>query len=282
VTGHSELLVLAGSHYSERVLWAFEATALPVRINVLAPGPHVLHLRRVAPGLTRTTLPVWLRPCGALQGSDAILTALNYPAMANDAEARLVHRMGPRVRHVFYAGLCQQPNLAAAWASRAYATSPFWLGRLAGLAPRLLLRALLLRERVHLADIAGCLQALRADAAALTDVAEDQLTRLAAGPHQPLSRFTLTCGALLGPLLLPVPDPWQLAPASHAAWSPDLSAQVQDLQDLALWRLAHAAWWHRQQTAKVRRPDRDGAASAPPQIPQTPAHGPATGGQGSA
>jgi glutathione S-transferase len=272
VTAHSELLVLAGSHYCERVLWAFEVKALPVTVTVLAPGPHVLRLRRTAPQLLATTLPVWHRPPGHVQGSDNILDALGFAVLQRDAETALVQCIGPRVRQVFYAGLCQQPTLAAAWVARAYATAPLWLGRATALAPRLVLRALLVREGARPADRAACLQELHAQAAALSDVAEAELAALAAAPSAALSRFTLTCGALLGPLLMPTPPPWPAA----------LLPGVRALQDLALWRLAHAAWQHRQQTALAKCPDQGGSASAQPQSQQTPARGPAAGGQGSA
>jgi hypothetical protein len=272
VTGPSELWVLPGSHYCERVLWAFEARSLPVPVTVLAPGPHALRVRRMTPKLAATTLPVWRRPEGALQGSDAILDALAFAVLRPDAEAALVQRMGPRVRQVLYAGLCQQPPLAAAWVAQAYATAPAWLGRITALAPRLVLRALLAREGVRPSDSTAWLQELHTQAVALTDVAEAELAALAAAPSAALSRFTMTCGALLGPLLMPTPPPWQ----------PAFLPGVQALQDLALWRLAHAAWRHRAQTALAKHPGLDGVASAPRQIPQTPAHGPATADPGNA
>jgi hypothetical protein len=251
------LWVLQGSHYAERVLWAAQLAGWPVRLRVFAPGPHVWALRRAAPQLRATHLPVLMQAqagpsnaglVGTVQGSDAILDHMGWPTLQGAEGAlqqALVQTMGPLVRRVFYAALCHQPQLARGWASAAYAPAPATLRAVAQRWPTAVLRTLLWRESARAAQLPSWLQSLpvMADAhqataqAILRVINECQhqvgTTPLCTGPH----RLALTAGALLGPLLLPLPAPWQAPP-----WSPDLQAQVQALQQLPLWRLAHAAW----------------------------------------
>jgi Glutathione S-transferase, N-terminal domain len=275
------LLVLAGSHYCERVMWACEARQYMVQRVVLAPGLHVLALRRAAPELTSTQLPVLLGPGASIQGSDAILDLIGYPVIEQTAETALVATIGPLVRRAFYAALCGEADLARDWVASAYAPAPRWLRGLTALAPRTLLSALLWRDNARVADLPRLLNALAAAGAALSPSAETELARInncasQANP-QPLSRLAITCGALLAPLLLPAPVPWHRAP-----WPADLRPRVDALQALPLWQLAHRAWQLRRQTAPDRYPDPDGFASTQAQNRQRPARGPAAGDRDSA
>jgi hypothetical protein len=294
------LWVLQGSHYAERVLWAAELTNWPLRVRVFAPGPHVWALRRAAPQLRATHLPVLMAPqlagsvahtssagvpvgavatVGALQGSGAILDHIGWPALRG-AEAALqqalVQTLGPVVRQVFYAALCQQTHSAQAWAEAAYAHAPAALRAVAQHWPRATMRALLWREGVRAAQLPALLQALPAMAAPHEATARATLAALREGPGGEgaidninsnsidntdniknikninntfsgdgslctgTQRLALTAGALLGPLLLPLPALWPTPP-----WPPALRAQLQALQRLPLWQLAHAAWAHR-------------------------------------
>jgi hypothetical protein len=301
--------VLQGSHYAERVLWAAELANWPVQLRVLAPGPHVWALRRAAPQLRATHLPVLMAPrrvadkLGAfptpttattattattVQGSDAILDHMGWPVLHGDQAAlqqALVHALGPAVRQAFYAALCQQPSLARGWALDVYASAPAAVRALAQHWPRAVLRALLRREGVRAAQLPGLLQALPKMAAPHDAVVDAALAALAAraapaassttpscdGPANTNTaehsnsnssnsnsnictgahRLALTAGALLGPVLLPLPAPWQTSP-----WPPDLLAQVQALQHLPLWQLAHAAWALRA-AQRMKTPARD-------------------------
>jgi hypothetical protein len=301
------LWVLHGSHYAERVLWAAELANWPVQVRAFAPGPHVWALRRAAPQLRATHLPVLMAPrlvvdkrgacstfttfttvttVATVQGSDAILDHMGWPVLQGDEAAlqqALVHTLGPVVRQAFYAALCQQPRWARGWALDAYASAPAALRSLAQHWPRAVLRALLWREGVRTAQLPALLHALPAMVAPHDAVANAALAALAAlaasaasaasrttpscdgaantntttaehssggictGPH----RLALTAGALLGPLLLPLPAPWQASP-----WPPSLLAHVQALQRLPLWQLAHAAWALRA-AHSARAPARD-------------------------
>jgi hypothetical protein len=280
-TAQRQLLVLAGSHFCERALWASQAVRQPLPCVVLAPGLHVVTLRRAAPGLASTALPVMLGPSGAVAGSSAILDVLGLPLLQPAAETWLVEQVGPLVRRVFYAALSQQPVLAQQWAVEAYAPGPRWLARSVAWAPCSVLKLLLWREGARVSNLSSWVDDLQAAGAQRADLAQAELQALlkpnSTGQAADLSRLALTCGALLGPLLWPAPAPWQ-----HAPWSAALLPTVQALQRLPWWQLAHAAWAQRRQIALQERPDQGGFASSPPQSPQTPARGPATGDQGSA
>jgi Glutathione S-transferase, N-terminal domain len=277
------LLVLPGSHYCERVLWALEQSTWRVHVLPLAPGAHVLALRRAAPGLPSTQLPLLLHAAGPTQGSDAILDLLGCGAAepgqdaAAAGQAALVTFIGPRVRQAYYAAAFAQPPLARAWVQSLYAPATPWLQRVTAWAPRRVLQALLRREGVSPADLPRLLNEVCTAATGLGDAAELELRHISQDADAPLSRLAITCGALLAPVMWPAPAPWQVSP-----WPAPLLPQLMSMQALPAWQLAHLAWARRRQTAQGRCPDRDGCASAARRIPQTHAHGPAIGGQGSA
>jgi Glutathione S-transferase, N-terminal domain len=273
----ARLLVLPGSHYCERVLWAVEALRLQIGCEVLAPGLHVMALRRAAPGLVSTHLPVLLHASGAAQGSDAILDLLGCESVEPQAESVLVDFIGPRVRQAFYAALFGELAQARAWVDASYAPAAPWLRRVTGRLPRVMIWSLLRREGASPADLQRLLTTLSDAAATLDDVATAELARIDSNAAAPLSRLAITCGALLAPVMLPAPSPWHGSP-----WPAHLRPRVVALQALPMWQLARRAWLHRQQTVPGRYPGPDGSACAGPRTRQTRARGLATGGRGNA
>ena len=237
----SRLYVLTGSHFCELARWALDARGVAVKTVALSPGPHIMYLRRQLPPLRSSQLPVWHTDSALLQGSDQILTHLGYPVEQAAAEAVLNGQIGPLARQAFYAALCSNPGLAKAWMQAAYTTGPGWLAAVVQRAPCWATSALLRREGRRSGDLPQLLHGLAMACESLSTVATAELTALAAATRPVLSRVALMAGALLGPVLVPAPAPWQQAPWSSAA----LAALV-DLQRLPLLQLARAAWGVRQ------------------------------------
>lgn len=66
------LLTLPPSHYCERARWALDRSGIRYIEERLAPGAHILRLKRL--GAATTSLPLLLFPDGSIcQGSDLIL-----------------------------------------------------------------------------------------------------------------------------------------------------------------------------------------------------------------
>jgi glutathione S-transferase len=241
------LWTLVGSHYCERAVWALEALGLAFERRDLAPGPHVFFLRRQAPQLPLTQLPVLYGAGHTVQGSDAILDFVGLPRGDTLAEAVLVDQIGPLVRRALYATLCGDAVQAREWVAQAYAPGPAWVRALATLAPAAWLSLLLRREGAQVADLPQWLATLETTCTALSSWASAELARR--HDDAALSRAALSCGALLAPLMLPAPAPWH-----HVPWSLETLPRVQALQSLPLLQLAHAAWAQRLQTAPAAGP----------------------------
>lgn len=103
------LLTLSPSHYCERARWALDRANIAYEEKRLAPGAHVLHLRRLnAPG---TSLPVLLFTDGTLiQDSGRILDWTNLGGGDPDVERRLEEVVAPLIRQCLYAGLLADPR----------------------------------------------------------------------------------------------------------------------------------------------------------------------------
>jgi len=247
--GVSLLYVLTGSHFCELARWALQLRGVPVRVVVLAPGPHLVQLRRLWPALRSSQLPVWHTGDAVLQGSEQILTHLGYPVQQAAAEALLNSHIGPLARQVFYAALSTNAPAAKAWMQEAYAPGPAWLAAAARRAPRWVAAALLRREGRQSAELPQLLHALANACASLSPLAAAEHAAWAASASPLLSRVALMSAALLGPVLVPPPAPWQRAPWSGVALVP-----LTDLQRLPLLQLAQAAWQARQAAAPVPAP----------------------------
>jgi hypothetical protein len=251
----TRLLVLHGSHCCERVLWAIETLRLPAVVDVCAPGVHVAVLRRCAPGLPTTQLPLLFHRGSATQGSAAILDLLGCESLEPEAEQVLDDCIAPGVRQAYYAALYGRQELAADWVDAAFANAFPWLRRLTSWLPRATVGLLLRRDGARPRDLPRLLSQLSHAVSTLDGVARTELSRINANPDQPLSRLAITCGALLSPVMLPAPAPWQRPP-----WPDHLSQQVALLQARPLLQLAHRAWALRQQTAPGRYPGPGGTA----------------------
>ena len=98
------LLTLAPSHYCERARWALDLRAIGYDEERLAPGAHVLRVKRL--GASATSLPLLLLGDGSLcQGSDRILDWTGLAGGDPEIERRLEQATAPLIRQCLYAGL---------------------------------------------------------------------------------------------------------------------------------------------------------------------------------
>ncbi|AZI37802.1 hypothetical protein EGO55_19065 [Caenibius tardaugens NBRC 16725] len=103
------LLTLAPSHYCERARWALDAQAIVYVEERLAPGTHLLRVKRL--GASATSLPLLLLGDGSLcQGSDRILDWTGLPGGDPEIERRLEQKTAPLIRQCLYAGLLPDPR----------------------------------------------------------------------------------------------------------------------------------------------------------------------------
>lgn len=108
--GHRPLfLTLAPSHYCERARWALDRQAIAYDEERLAPGAHILRVRRL--GASSTSLPLLVLGDGSLcQGSNRILDWTGLPGGDPEIERRLERATAPLVRQCLYAGLLADPK----------------------------------------------------------------------------------------------------------------------------------------------------------------------------
>ena len=98
------LLTLPPSHYCERARWALDRQAIVYDEERLAPGAHVLRVKRL--GASVTSLPLLLLCDGSLcQGSDRILDWTGLRGGDPEIERRLEQTTAPLVRLCLYVGL---------------------------------------------------------------------------------------------------------------------------------------------------------------------------------
>ncbi|HEX7954832.1 MAG TPA: glutathione S-transferase N-terminal domain-containing protein [Burkholderiales bacterium] len=98
------LLTLPPSHYCERARWALDRQAIEYVEERLAPGAHVLRVKRL--GAPATSLPLLLLGNGSLcQGSDRILDWAGLTGGDPEIEQRLEQTTAPLIRQCLYAGL---------------------------------------------------------------------------------------------------------------------------------------------------------------------------------
>lgn len=98
------LLTLPPSHYCERARWALDRQAIEYDEERLAPGAHVLRVKRL--GAPVTSLPLLILGDGSLcQGSDRILDWAGLTGGDLEIEQRLELVTGPLIRQCLYAGL---------------------------------------------------------------------------------------------------------------------------------------------------------------------------------
>lgn len=101
------LLTLAPSHYCERARWALDLQAIVYDEERLAPGAHMLRVKRL--GASATSLPLLLFGDGSLcQGSDRILDWTGLPGGDPEIERRLEQVTAPLIRQCLYAGLLSE------------------------------------------------------------------------------------------------------------------------------------------------------------------------------
>lgn len=103
------LLTLAPSHFCERARWALDMRGIVYDEERLAPGAHILRVRRL--GASATSLPLLLLADGSIcQGSDRILTWAKVPGGDREIEQRLEKTTAPLIRQTLYAGLLADPR----------------------------------------------------------------------------------------------------------------------------------------------------------------------------
>ena len=103
------LLTLAPSHYCERARWALDLTEIAYDEERLAPGVHVLRVKRL--GASATSLPLLLLSDGSVcQGSDQILDWTGLHGGDPELERRLEQVTAPLIRRCLYAGLLSDPG----------------------------------------------------------------------------------------------------------------------------------------------------------------------------
>lgn len=103
------LLTLAPSHYCERARWTLDLQGIVYDEERLAPGTHVLRVKRL--GASTTSLPLLLLGDGSLcQGSDRILDRTGLPGGDPEIERRLEQVTAPLIRQCLYAGLLSDPK----------------------------------------------------------------------------------------------------------------------------------------------------------------------------
>lgn len=103
------LLTLPPSHYCERARWALDLQRIVYDEERLAPGTHLLRVKRL--GAAATSLPLLLLEDGSLcQGSDRILDWAGLPGGDPAIERRLEQETAPLIRQCLYAGLLSDPR----------------------------------------------------------------------------------------------------------------------------------------------------------------------------
>ncbi|MDE1917432.1 MAG: glutathione S-transferase N-terminal domain-containing protein [Sphingomonadales bacterium] len=103
------LLTLPPSHYCERARWALDLQGIVYDEERLAPGTHLLRVKRL--GAEATSLPLLLLEDGSLcQGSDRILDWVGLPGGDPEIERRLEQETAPLIRQCLYAGLLSDPR----------------------------------------------------------------------------------------------------------------------------------------------------------------------------
>ena len=103
------LLTLPPSHYCERARWALDRQGTVYDEERLAPGAHMLRVKRL--GASATSLPLLVLGHGSLvQGSDRILTWTALPGYDPEIERRLEQTTAPLIRRCLYAGLLSDPR----------------------------------------------------------------------------------------------------------------------------------------------------------------------------
>lgn len=103
------LLTLPPSHFCERARWALDRHGIVYDEQRLAPGAHILRVRRL--GASATSLPLLLFDDGSFcQGSDRILDWTGMPGGDPEIERRLEQLTAPLIRRCLYAGLLADPR----------------------------------------------------------------------------------------------------------------------------------------------------------------------------
>jgi len=98
------LLTLPPSHYCERARWALDLQEIAYVEERLAPGAHVLRVKRL--GASATSLPLLLLSDGSLcHGNDRILDWTGLHGGDPEIERRLEQETAPLIRQCLYAGL---------------------------------------------------------------------------------------------------------------------------------------------------------------------------------
>ena len=201
------------SHFCEKARWALDLCGLPYREVRLAPGPHLLIARRLAP---RTFVPILKAGDDSLQGSGEILTWLEHRDQAawarpEDEAAREEARrleaeaddgLGVAVRRLAYAtGLTSDPAAVAAALFRGVAPVQRACARLMWPTTR---RLMISAMDASPADIPAARGAVEAALAALD-------ARLADGRAylfgERLTRADIAVASLLSPLAPPPQHP---------------------------------------------------------------------------
>ena len=195
------LLTLAPSHYCERARWALDQMEIPYTEERLAPGAHVLRVKRI--GASMTSLPLLLFGDGSIcQGSDRILDWVKFSGGDPEIELRLEQTTAPLIRQCLYTGLLHDPQ-SGIRDVLLRGTSPRQetIGRLTWpLMRRIMVMGMNARQR------------LLPDLIAKVDIELDWLDHLIVerGDHlvgEEFGRADLTAASLLAPIALPQLEP---------------------------------------------------------------------------
>ena len=250
VPARARLIVFSVSHFGERARWALDRAGIVYDEERWAPGLHAWRAKRL--GLSRTQTPVLVGTDGAmLQGSEAILDALDPPGGDAEIEARCVRAIGPLVRRYLYSAALDDPRSGVREALLAgVAPGEARLARLVWPLTRLLMRKGFRAAPEHLPELSRRL------GAELAWLGETLAAR--GGAHLvggAFGRADLTAASLLSPLLAP-----PQCPVGDLYGSIRLPPAVAD--EIARWRaepaLAFAARLYAEHR-RAREPTEDGS-----------------------
>lgn len=240
------LLTLAPSHYCERARWALDLQTIAYDEERLAPGAHLVRVKRL--GASATSLPLLVLGDGSLcQGSDRILDWAGLPGRDPEIERRLEQVTAPLIRQCLYAGLLPDPQSGIRDVLlRGTSTHHATIGRLTWpLLRRIMASGMNARPR------------LLPDLIAQVDRELDWFDRVLAerGDHlvgREFGRADLTAASLLAPIALPQVEPvkslsagirWPRSLAPFLARWSDRSTlkwvrHVYEAHRTPLWRMA--------------------------------------------
>lgn len=251
VPARPRLIVFSLSHFAERARWALDRAGIAYDEERWAPGLHAWRAKRL--GLARTQVPVLVGADGAmLQGSDAILDALDLPGGDAEIEARCVGKIGPLVRRYLYSAALDDPRSGVREALlTGVPPGEARLARIVWPLTRLLMRKSFRASPEHLPELS---RRLGAELAWLAQTLEAR-----GGAHLvggAFGRADLTAASLLSPLIAP-----PQCPVGDLYGSIRLPQAVDD--EIARWRAEPALAFVARLYAEHRRAEAPTADASP-------------------